>query len=96
MLRKTTVTFVNISDVYDHLGLTDDEITFIVNNAWRGVTYGDAHYTLIENVFALHYMVQAYEDYHLEVIANKSMTRDDFRRKFWEVVDSDDYINLEG
>lgn len=90
MSRKTTVTFVNISDVYDHLGLTDDEIAFIANNAWTGVSYGDAHYTLIGNVFALDCMVEA------AVIANKSMNRDDFMRKFWEVVDSEDFINLEG
>jgi len=36
-----------------------------------------------------------YEDYHKNVIANKSMTREDFAKKFWEIVDDADYINLE-
>jgi hypothetical protein len=40
-------------------------------------------------------MLEAYEHYHQKVIANKSMTRDDFANKFWEIVDDADYINLE-
>ena len=95
MSKTTTVTLVNISDVYDHLGLTNDEVDFIADNAWTGVSYGDAMFTLVGNVYALDRMVEAYEDYHLTVIVNKSMTRDDFANKFWEIVGEADYINLE-
>lgn len=96
MSRKTTtVTLVNISDVYDHLGLTDYEVEWIADTAWTDVSFGDANYTLVGNVYALDQMLEAYEDYHKNVIANKSMTRDDFANKFWEITDDADYINLE-
>jgi hypothetical protein len=93
--KTVTVTLVNISDVYDHLGLTDYEIDHIANLAWRNNSYGDATYTLVGNVYALDRMLYEYEDYHKNVIANKSMTREDFANKFWEIVDEADYINLE-
>ena len=95
MSKTTTVTLVNISDIYTHLKLTDQEVEWIDGMAWNNVSYGDANYTLIGNVFALDCMLEAYEDYHRNVIANKSMTRDDFANKFWEIVDDADYINLE-
>ena len=94
-INKYTVTLVNVADIYDHLGLTDDEVDHIATVAWRDVSYGDACYTLVGNVYALDQMLNAYEDYHRNVIANKSMTRDDFANKFWEIVDDADYINLE-
>ena len=95
MSKTTTVTLVDISDVYDHLGLTDYEVEHIADVAWSNVSYGDAQYTLVGNVFALDQMLEAYEHYHKNVIANKSMTRDDFANKFWEIVGEADYINLE-
>ena len=95
-MRKTTVTFVNLSDIYDYLELTDDEVGYIADWGFDCVSYGDAFATLIGNRYALDCMVEAYERYHKNVIANKSMTHADFCQKFWEVVDSNDYINLEG
>ena len=96
MSRKTfTVSLVNISDIYDHMELTHNEVEWIADKSWSNVSYGDSSYTLVGNVFALDSMVEAYEDYHKHVIANKSMTRDDFCNKFWEIVDDADYINLE-
>ena len=94
-MRKTTVTFVNLSDIYDHLELSHQEVEWIADRGFDCVSYGDAFATLIKNPYALDCMVEAYEDYHKNVIANKSMTYADFCQKFWEVVDSDDYINLE-
>lgn len=96
MLRKTTVTFVNLSDIYEHLQLTQEEVDWIGDMGFDCVSYGDAPATLIKNRYALDCMVEAYEGYHSTIIANKSMTKDDFMRKFWEVVDSEDFINLEG
>lgn len=94
-MRKTTVTFVNLSDIYDHLELSHQEVEWIADTGFDCVSYGDAFATLIGNRYALDCMVEAYEHYHKNVIANKSMTRDDFCNKFWEAVDSADYINLE-
>ena len=93
--KTMTVTLVNISDVYDHLGLTDYEVEWIADTAWSNVSYGDSNFTLVGNVFALDQMLEAYEHYHKNTIANKSMTRDDFANKFWEIVGEADYINLE-
>ena len=95
MAKTTTVTFVNLSDIYDHMGLTDDEIDFLGDNAWCNVSFGDAYATLIGNARALYRMQDAYEDYHSNAIANKSMTLDDFANKFWEIVGEADYVNLE-
>ena len=95
MSKTFTVSLVNISDVYDHLGLTDYEVEWIADTAWSNVSYGDSNFTLVGNVFALDQMLEAYEHYHKNTIANKSMTRDDFANKFWEIVDDADYINLE-
>ena len=95
MSKTFTVSLVNISDVYDHLGLTDYEVEWIADTAWSNVSYGDSNFTLVGNVYALDRMLDAYEDYHLTAIVNKSMTRDDFANKFWEIVGEADYINLE-
>lgn len=95
MSKTFTVSLVNISDVYDHLGLTDYEVEWIADTAWNDVSYGDSNFTLVGNVFALDRMLDAYENYHKNTIANKSMTRDDFANKFWEIVGEADYINLE-
>lgn len=94
-MRKTTVSFVNISDIYDHLAVTVSEFEWIADRAWSNVSYGDAWYTLIGNNFALDALLEAYESYHRHTIANKSMTAEDFTRKFWEIVGTDDYVNLE-
>jgi len=96
MGKTTTVTFVNLSDIYDHLELTHQEVEWIADSGFDCVSYGDAFATLIGNRYALDCMVEAYEGYHKNVIANKSMTKQGFCDKFWEVVDSGDYINLEG
>ena len=96
MGKKHAVTFVNLSDIYDHLQLTNAEVEWIADSGFDCVSYGDAFATLIGNRYALDCMVEAYERYHKNVIANKSMTHADFCQKFWEVVDSADYINLEG
>ncbi len=95
MSKTTTVTLVNVADIYDNMGLTDGEVDFIADNAWNDVSFGDANYTLVGNVYALDQMLDAYEDYHRNVIENKSMTRDMFAHKFWKIVDDADYINLE-
>ena len=94
-MSKQTVTFIDISTIYDQLELSNEEVEWIADVGLKNVSYGDAMFTLIGNVFALDCLLEGYEDYHKNNIANKSMTRDDFANKFWEVVDDNDYVNLE-
>lgn len=94
-MSKQTVTFIDISAIYDQLELSNEEVEWIADVGLKNVSYGDAMFTLIGNVFALDCLLEGYEDYHKNNIANKSMTRDDFANKFWEVVDDNDYVNLE-
>ena len=68
-INKYTVTLVNVADIYDHLGLTDDEVDHIADVAWRNVSYGDSNFTLVGNVYALDQMLDAYEHYHKNTIA---------------------------
>ena len=58
MSRKyTTATFVHLSDLYDHLELTNQEVEWIADKAWSKVSFCDATYTLIGHLFALECMV---------------------------------------
>lgn len=87
----TTVTFADLSTVYEHLGLTSDEVEWF--DQWQDdISHGDAFATLVGCRHALDRMVEAYESYH-----TKSMTRESFSAKFWELADTNDfqYINLE-
>lgn len=96
-MLTTTVTFADLSTVYEHLGLTSDEVEWFDQTAWNNISYGDAFATLVGCRHALDRMVEAYESYHTTVITNKSMTRESFSAKFWELADTNDfqYINLE-
>lgn len=84
---STTVSFVNVSKVYRHLDLTNDEIHRIEQDAFYGVSYGDAFATLVGNNFALSCILEGY--------GNGRLTKEEMSTKFWEVVGKDDYINLE-
>ena len=42
MAKTTTVTFVNLSDIYDHLELTNNEVEWIADRGFDCVSYGDA------------------------------------------------------
>jgi len=94
-MAKTTVRCVDLSDIYDYLELSYTEIDGIADRAWTDVSFGNADFTLIGNNFALDCMLEAYESYHKDFIENKTMTPDDFTRKFWEIVGKNDYVNLE-
>ncbi len=59
--KNTTATFVHLSDVYDYLELSNQEVEWIADKAWSNVSYGDANYTLIGNVFALDCMLELAE-----------------------------------
>ena len=91
-----TVSFIDLSEVMERLGFEAYEREFIYNTAFNEISWGDASYTLIENNWTLDCIVDYYEAYHRENIANKSMTEQMLRDKFWQIVGEQDYINMEG
>jgi hypothetical protein len=97
MMSTTTLTCIDISDIYNGLELTNDEVEWIADKGFSNISFGDATFTLIPSRFTLECLLDGYEDYHSCVIANKSMTRDDFVKKYWEIVWAADaeYVNLE-
>jgi hypothetical protein len=96
-MSTTTLTCIDISDIYNGLELTNDEVEWIADKGFSNISFGDATFTLIGSSFTLECLVEGYENYHSCVIANKSMTRDDFVKKYWQIVDKADaqYVNLE-
>lgn len=85
-MTKHTVSFVDISAIYHHLGLTDAEVEMVDVVGFQDVSYGDAELTLVGNQYAWHSI--------------SSVILDDARmkhlhEKYWNVVAVDDYINLE-
>jgi len=96
MIRKKTLTVISIWDILDHIGLSDAEVEAISDYGLSGVSFGDATYTLIGNNFALHLIQDGIATYYdSEDVAGVHLTAEDIAEKFWQVVDEDDYINLE-
>jgi len=93
---RTTVTFVDVSELYHKLGLSDDACRHVDQVGFHNVSYGDADMTLVGNVFALDCILEGLEDYYEATGMVSPWTRDTFSNKYWELVDVADYINLEG
>lgn len=104
-IRKHTTRCVAISAIYDYIGFTDDEVEYIADYGFDCVTFGDAPYTLIGNNFALSCIVDGYTAY-LDAMNNnvgepsrnlpeQVLTREEITQKFWEIVEREDYVNLE-
>ena len=93
---RTTVTFVDVSELYHKLGLSDDVCRHVDQMGFHNVSFGDADITLVGNVFALDYILEGLEDYYELTGMVSPWTRDTFSNKYWELVDVADYINLEG
>ena len=93
---RTTVTFVDVSELYHNLDLTDDCIRHVDQVGFSNVSYGDADLTLVGNVFALDCILEGLEDYYEATGMVSPWTRTAFCTKYWELVDVADYINLEG
>lgn len=89
MANRTVVGFVNISDVLEHMGYTEDEQDEILDAGFSNVTWGDAVYTLIGNNFALHCLHAG------NMYLDTPLAEDAVTMRFWEVVQQDDYINME-
>lgn len=93
---RTTVTFVDVSELYHKLGLSDDACRHVDQVGFHNVSYGDADMTLVGNVFALDCILEGLEDYYESTNMVSPWTRTAFCTKYWELVDVADYINLEG
>lgn len=95
-MTKHSVTFVDVSEVYHHLGFSDAVIATVDEVGFHDVTYGDADMTLVGNAYALHCIWEGLEHYHAMTEQEMPYTWDAFLAKYWHLVGQDDYINLEG
>ena len=96
MISKKNLTVISLWDILDHIGFSDAEVEAISDYGLSGVSFGDATYTLIGNNFALHLIQDGIATYYdSEDVAGVHLTAEDIAEKFWQVVDEDDYINLE-
>ena len=89
MANRTVVGFVNISDVLEHIGYTEEEQEEILDAGFSNVTWGDAVYTLIGNNFALDCIIEG--NLGLDEPFNPELVQ----MRYWEMVGQDDYLNLE-
>jgi hypothetical protein len=93
---------VQLWDVLDHIGFSDQEVEAIADYGISGVSFGDATYTLIGNNYALHLIqdsIAIYYDERTAIYGSIDLphiyTAEEIAEKFWAVVNEDDYINLE-
>ena len=106
LMARTTVSFVHLYDVLEHIGFNIDEVGAILDYGFNDVTYGDADYTLIGNNYALECIVNGVNGYYDELeqmedmpsrtIPTHILGREEIVQKYWEVVSLQDYINVEG
>ena len=108
MISKKNLTVISLWDILDHIGFSDEEVEAVSDYGLDGVTFGDATYTLIGNNFALDCIQSAMWSYYRELsdsddgmgtpsrnIPEHIWSKEEIAEKFWQVVDEDDYINLE-
>jgi hypothetical protein len=89
MVKRNVAGFVNISDVLEHMGYSEDEQDELLDAGFSNVSWGDAVYTLIGNKFALHCIHAG------NVYLDTPLAEDAVNMRYWEVVGQDDYINME-
>ena len=94
-MRKTSVTFVDVSELYHLLDLTDDAIRHVDEVGFHYVNWSDPDLILVGSVFALNCILKGLEDYYETTGMVSPWTRDTFSNKYWQLVDVADYINLE-
>jgi hypothetical protein len=88
-MARYEVSFLDVSNVYAQLHLTDAQIQKVDEQGFQNVSYGDAFATLIGNRYAWECIQSAlFEDFTPEEMKQ-------LREKYWNVVGVDDYINLE-
>ena len=70
-MKSTTVSFINFTDIANHLQLTVDEMDAVYNYGFSNVSWGDADYTLIGNNYAVRCIVNALMAYYDELDDNE-------------------------
>ena len=108
MSKSKTVSFVSLSDIYNHIGFTEYEAEVIGDCGFSNVSFGDAGHTLVGNNFALACITEGYDAY-LRVmndeenldqpsrnIPDELLNDELIAKRFWEVVGQNDYVDLEG
>ena len=88
-MKRTELSVVDLSDVLKAVGFEFDDAWHVVDIGFTDVSFGDASYTLIGNGTALDYIVLG--NHYLD----NPMDKDELTRKYWEVVQDNDFINLE-
>lgn len=105
MSKSQTVSFVNLSDIYDHIGFGESEIEAIADFGFDTLSFGVSDYTLIENTYVLKRIIFAMESYYDELelmdepsrnIPVRVYSGEEITKMFWEIVGERDYINFEG
>lgn len=104
-MRKTT-SFVSFLDIAQHIGLTQEEVDAVCDIGFSNVSWGDADYTLIGNNYALECILGGLLTYYdilndndgdlpSRAIPERTLTAQEVRTKFWEIVGKNDYVNME-
>lgn len=108
--HKSTVSCVSFSSLTAYLGLTDNEVDAVCDMGFSTVSWGDADYTLVNSDYALKCIIDGliayYDEYYDELndkagglnltISERTLSEEELRTKYWEIVERNDYIDLEG
>ena len=105
---RLTINAVSLWDILDFMELRDEEVQAISDFGLSNVSFGDSMFTLIGNNFALDCIVTGLEAYYDELqmdadeygqpsrsLPARIYTRKDITEMFWQVVNEDDYVDLE-
>jgi hypothetical protein len=85
-----TLTYVNLSTIIDALGLTDEQVTDILDEAFDYISYGDAPFTLVSAADALANIL-----WGLEYAEGVTLTHEQVTDIVNLVVGQAEYVNLE-
>jgi len=86
-----TLTYVNLSTIIDSLGLTEEQIADMMEEAFHHISYGDASFTLIAANDALGMIL-----WGLGYAEAVKLTNEQVSDIFYLVVGQAEYVNLEG
>ena len=88
-METMQLSVVDAWDVLEHIGYTNEEIREVLETGFSNVSWGDASFTLVGNIFALGCIQDGNQ------MLDTPMDRDAVAMRFWEVVNEDVFLNLE-
>lgn len=105
MSYRYNVSFIGYADVIDHIGFTEEEVEGIADYGFPTFFIGDSDVPLYENERVLNCILDGYDAYLDEVnnndgdepsrnIPERILTEQQIRDKFWDIVSTQDYINM--